>query len=102
MKNGISSEFIFIDKKGQRSNKYAIDKLIRKYCRHIGIVPKSLHKIRKTYISTLIDAGVNINTIRSLAGHENEATTYKNYCFDRMVDKQKEDLLERALNHQAK
>jgi integrase len=61
-----------------------------------------MHKARKTYISTLIDAGVNINTIRSLAGHESEETTYKNYCFDRMVDKQKEDLLERALTHHAR
>lgn len=102
MRYGINSEFIFIDKHGQRIHKYAIDKRIRKYCKYIGISPKSLHKARKTYISTLIDAGVNINTIRSLAGHENEETTYKNYCFDRMVDKQKEDLLERALNHEAK
>jgi integrase len=101
MKNGLNSEFIFIDKHGQRIHKYAIDKRIRKYCKYIGISPKSMHKARKTYISTLIDAGVNINTIRSLAGHENEETTYKNYCFDRMVDNEKEDLLERALTHQA-
>ncbi|NLZ83334.1 MAG: site-specific integrase [Clostridiales bacterium] len=102
MRRGLNSEFIFIDKQEQRIHKYAVDKRIRKYCKYIGISPKSMHKARKTYISTLIDAGVNINTIRSLAGHESEETTYKNYCFDRMVDKQKEDLLERALTHHAR
>jgi len=39
---------------------------------------------------------------RSQAGHEREETTYKNYCFDRLADKYKEDLLERALSNQAK
>ncbi|MDD4113104.1 MAG: tyrosine-type recombinase/integrase [Herbinix sp.] len=102
IKNGFINEFIFIDSKGERIHKYAIDKKIRKYCRHIGIMEKSMHKIRKTYISKLIDNDVNINTIRSQAGHEREETTYKNYCFDRLADKYKEDLLERALSNQAK
>lgn len=102
IKSGFINEFIFIDSKGERIHKYTIDKRVRKYCRNIGISEKSMHKIRKTYISKLIDNDVNINTIRSQAGHEREETTYKNYCFDRLTDKHKEDLLERALSSQAK
>lgn len=99
--NNTLGEFIFVNKKNERIHKYAVDKRIRKYCRAVGINEKSMHKIRKTYISTLIDAGVNLNTIRSQAGHEKEETTFKNYCFDRMADKQKEELLEKALSKKA-
>ena len=48
-------------------------------------------------ISSLIDAGININTIRSYAGHADERTTYFNYCFDRAPDTEKKMLLEKAL-----
>lgn len=50
----------------------AVDTRIRKYCDHINILQKSTHKVRKTYISTLIDAGININEIRKAVGHEDE------------------------------
>lgn len=40
---------------------------------------------------------MNINTIRELAGHEDERTTYKNYCFDRKTKKQRQEQMENAL-----
>lgn len=88
--------YLFLNEKGRIHSKN-VDYRIRKYCRHIGISEKALHKIRKTYISTLIDSGLNINEIRKLAGHEDERTTYNNYCFNRMTDTQTENLLEMAL-----
>lgn len=88
--------YLFLNEKGRIHSKN-VDYRIRKYCRHIGISEKALHKIRKTYISTLIDSGLNINEIRKLAGHEDERTTYNNYCFNRMTDTQTENLLEIAL-----
>ncbi len=89
--------FLFLGAQGRVHSK-SVDYRIRKYCRHIGISEKAMHKIRKTYISTLIDSGLNINAIRKLAGHEDERTTYNNYCFNRMTDAQTEQLLESALN----
>jgi integrase len=71
--------------------------LLRKYCKRLDILYRSSHKSRKTYISSLIDAGININTIRSYAGHADERTTYFNYCFDRAPDAEKKMLLEKAL-----
>lgn len=71
--------------------------LLRKYCKRLGILFRSSHKSRKTYISSLIDAGININTVRSYAGHADERTTYFNYCFDRAPDTEKKMLLEKAL-----
>ncbi|WP_303136598.1 tyrosine-type recombinase/integrase [uncultured Eubacterium sp.] len=41
-----------------------------------------VHKIRKTVCSTLIDSGININTVREIMGHSDEETTLRNYTFD--------------------
>lgn len=89
-------DYIFVDR-GQRINPRAVDCRIRKYCDHINIKQKSSHKVRKTYISTLIDGGVNINEIRKEVGHEDERTTYKNYCFNRKTKNENESDMERAL-----
>lgn len=70
---------------------------MEKYCKHLGSLHKSPHKIRKTYISALIDDGVNIDTIRRLAEHEDERTTYGSYCYDRCSNEQVEEQLENAL-----
>ena len=91
------SDFLFLGENG-RVHAKSVDYRIRKYCRHIGISEKALHKIRKTYISTLIDSGLNINEIRKLAGHEDERTTYNNFCFNRMTITETENLLEATLN----
>ena len=92
------SEYIFLDKQGHNIHSRALDTRIRKYCRYIGISEKSMHKIRKTYISTLIDSQlVNLNTIRTLVGHGDERTTLKCYCFNRKNDLQTQESLEKAL-----
>lgn len=94
---GFSDEdFMFQDRRGRITSR-AVDSRIRKYCDHINITQKSTHRIRKTYISTLIDAGLNINLIRQQVGHEDERTTYHNYCFNRMNEVETEAKLEAAL-----
>lgn len=67
-------------------------------CKMVGIPEKSMHKIRKTFISTLIDGGVNINEVRKLAGHADERTTYGNYCFNRFTEKETCNQIEQALS----
>ena len=78
---------------------YAIRKLYARYCDAIGTINKSSHKARKTYISSLIDGGVNINTVRELVGHADEKTTLKSYCFDRSNQSDRAKLIENALNN---
>lgn len=73
-------------------------KCFYKYCRRNGITPKSSHKARKTYISTLLAEGVNINTVRQMVGHADERTTYNSYCFDRCDKSEREELIEAALS----
>ena len=74
-----------------------IQYLYEQYCKRLGIVQKSSHKSRKTYISTLYDAGVNINSIREFVGHADEQTTLHNYCYDRKSQQEKLDQVEKAL-----
>lgn len=75
----------------------AVQKAFYKYCRDMGIAPKSSHKARKTFVSTLIDGGVNINTVRQYAGHKDERTTLGNYCYDRSSDEEKTRQMREAL-----
>lgn len=103
---------IFNEKKGYGNNGYiflnengrvtapSLNKRIRRYCRKVGISEKGMHKIRKTYISTLIDSeDININYIREQVGHADERTTYGNYCFNRKSKDLTAQSMEKALVH---
>ncbi|MBE6028819.1 MAG: site-specific integrase [Clostridiales bacterium] len=75
----------------------SVTKAFTKYCEKMGIITKSSHKARKTFISSLIEGNVNINTVRQYAGHVDERTTLNNYCFDRSTDEEKYVKMEKAL-----
>ena len=76
-----------------------VEEYFMKYCTKIRTPHKSTHCARKTYISTLVDANVNINTIRKAAGHADERTTYRNYVFDRSTPAEKMQKFEAALDY---
>lgn len=80
----ISSEFIFIDKKGERITRKRLDTTIRRYCKLANIPPRSCHKIRKTFISTLYDAiDISKDEVRKISGHSDLAVTNSCYVFNR-------------------
>jgi len=94
-----NSGYIFLNESG-RVTAPSLNKRIRRYCRKIGISEKGMHKIRKTYISTLIDSeDININYIREQVGHADERTTYGNYCFNRKSKDLTAQSMEKALAH---
>lgn len=95
--NYYDSDYIFLNENG-RIKARSLDTKIRKYCKHINISEKSMHKIRKTYISTLIDnQNININYIRQQVGHTDERTTYGNYCFNRKPKDLTQQEMEKSL-----
>lgn len=62
-------------------------------------VKRHKHQTNGTWKSTLIDSQlVNLNTIRTLVGHEDERTALKCYCFNRKNDLQPQESLEKALH----
>lgn len=89
--------YLFLEN-GKRIDHYAVQARILRGCQAVNIPIKTMHKIRKTYISTLIDAGINIDEVRRLAGHSDERTTLGNYCFNRDTSPEIKKKLEEALN----
>ena len=69
-----------------------------KYCEKLDTVSKSSHKARKTYVSALMDEGINLNTIREFVGHTDEKTTLNCYCFDRSDNDERLARVEKALS----
>lgn len=49
-------------------------------------------------ISSMIDEGININTVRKIIGHEDERTTYNNYCYARKRPDEIISQLDKALD----
>ncbi|MFI3201734.1 MAG: tyrosine-type recombinase/integrase [Eubacteriales bacterium] len=81
-----------------RISKRGVQSRIHDGCKKIGIPVKSAHKIRKTYVSTLVDSQLNIDEVRRQAGHADEKTTYRNYCFNRKTSKETGNIIEDALS----
>lgn len=90
-----SDGFLFCKSDGGNVNHYSIKAMLTEGCTQANMKYKSSHKIRKTFISSLIDEGINIDEIRRIAGHSDERTTYGNYCYNRLTNKQTEEKLER-------
>lgn len=74
------SEWLFIDKKGNRKNSKAIQTALARVNSHNNTIQKSNHKIRKTVISNLINSSqFSIVEVRDFAGHKDVKTTLKYY-----------------------
>lgn len=85
-----------------RCNVDAVTYRLKKFCKVLGIPFRSAHKIRKTYVSHLIDGGVNIDAVREQVGHEDERTTLNCYCFNTLTQDETNALFEAALSSSAR
>lgn len=94
--HGLDNEFLFLAD-NERIIRKRLDSQIRKYCRELGITIRSMHKIRKYYISALKLTGVPDEEIKRTAGHRELTTTYNSYCFSVIERKETEILIESAL-----
>lgn len=74
-------DFLFV-KDGKCISPDAVDAQIKRGCEHIGIPVKTMHKIRKTYASTLLHNGVNISIVKDMLGHADESTTLRHYIYN--------------------
>lgn len=59
----------------------AVDQRLYRICDRLGIIRRSPHKCRKTYISTLLNKGMDPDFVREQAGHCDLQTTYNSYVY---------------------
>lgn len=89
--------FIFLSPKNKRITELSIVDKLERICKKAHIPNKTMHKIRKTYVSTLLASGVSLNEVRKQVGHSDERITLANYCYNVNTCKQTEKQFEDAL-----
>lgn len=89
--------FLF-ERDGIRKTLDSFDSRIRTICGRIGITTKSMNKLRKTYATMLIDAGVENHIVKTQMGHTDISTTMKFYYADRKSYNRKVDALNNAFH----
>lgn len=87
------TEWMFVSKNKNRIVRATLHRRLTHVCKAINIPHKSMHKIRKTYASRLLDSGVNENIICKQLGHSNIDVTKNYYYFmHQMKEEQKQQL----------
>ncbi len=87
-------EYVFWDNaNGKNIRASQIRKRLYLMCKKMGIKKKSPHKLRKTYVSILLDNGVDKRLVQDVAGHAQISTSERNYHRNRKSDQKKEEIL---------
>lgn len=93
------SEYLLLDKDGERIHNDAINNVLRRLNRMIKTTQKGNHSIRKTCISNMGESGALSNEeIRMFAGHKDFSTTEKYYMHATTSIENRADAYERAIN----
>lgn len=93
------SEYLLLDKDGERMHNDAINNVLRRLNRMIKTTQKGNHSIRKTCISNMGESGALSNEeIRTFAGHKDFSTTEKFYMHTTASIDNRSDAYERAIN----
>ena len=77
-KNKGQKEAVFIGQRGVMTPR-GVESMFRKYVAHTDLDGVTPHKLRHTFCKNLIDAGVSLEKVAMLAGHEKLETT-RLYC----------------------
>lgn len=91
------SEYLFAEN-GKRIRGNAFNRCLIRACNKVGIPPRSMHKVRKTYGTTLIDNNVDESLIAEQMGHKDITTTKKYYYFSNKNEDTKFEQINRAIS----
>lgn len=92
-----NGEFLF-ETNGDRIKYYSYNKALYQLCKDLGLSQKSMHKIRRTYGTTLIDAGVPESLIIQQMGHKDISVTKTYYYYSNKAQETNEAEVEKALS----
>ena len=90
-------EFLF-EENGKRICESSFANAITWMCKTLKIPKRSMHKIRKTYGTTLIDAGVDESVIVEQMGHADIHCTKQYYYFSNKNREKKCNQIQSAIN----
>lgn len=86
-------EYVFMEN-GKRINAPQVRKRLKKVCREVDIPYRSTHKIRKTYVSILLDNNCDERFILKQVGHTDIRTSEQCYHRDRKNVAAKQQILD--------
>lgn len=89
-------EYLFMYN-GKRIRGHAFNKKLGRVCKAMNINKRTMHKIRKTYGTTLLDNDVDDALVAEQMGHKDVATTRKYYYYSNKSDKTKIEQINKAL-----
>lgn len=91
----IDSDYIFVtDPEHMLSFYNRIRKTMPVLCRDADIPTETLYSARRTFVSSLLDSGANLETIKRYVGHMDIKTTLDHYNHDRSTRTEKKAKLE--------
>ena len=88
------SEYIFVNKFGRVPSKGSVNEFWKQTLNSLGIQYCTPHKLRKTFITVLINNGVNIADVANLAGHKHKTTTINTYLVSEFDNEDSEKLVD--------
>lgn len=103
IENEFFSDYLLLNKNGERINNDTINRLLRRLNKEMGTVQKSNHNLRKTCISNMgASKLLSDEEIRTFAGHKDIATTQNSYIFSTDTLDNRADAYEQAINSNIK
>lgn len=91
-------EYMFV-RNGIRIKEKAFSVKIVKICQYVGIKERSMHKVRKTYATKLINGGVDESLIIKQMGHTSIDCTKNYYYFNNKSDEEAVRQIEAAISY---
>ena len=91
------TEWLIVSGNQKRIVRATLHRRLTKVCNEIEIPHRSMHKIRKTYASRLIDSGVDENLVIRQLGHSNIDVTKNYYYFTHQMKDEQAEQLSRAV-----
>lgn len=92
--NKYNSEYIFVNKFGRVPSKGSVNTFWKQTLSALNIPQCTPHKLRKTFITVLINNGIKIADVSKMVGHKSKITTINSYLVSEYDDNDSSELVD--------